>query len=499
MATLDTYKELAERMAELAYLGNASTILGWDQRTYMPPGGSAQRAQTLALLDKHIHDIFVNPKNGELIASCLDNQELDPVQLRNVELWKRDYDRATKIPSELVEHLAKQISVTEVLWETAKKNSDFALVQPELNKLVDLIKQKANALDSDKDPYDVMADLYEPKMTGALIEEYFEKLKTGIIPLIKQCQELADPPKPEILNAKCTMDQQLKMSKLAIELVGLDPRRSRLDISEHPFTTGYADDVRITTHYLEADPLASFYSVIHESGHALYELNLPHDYLWTGVGVPVSMGIHESQSRFWENIIGKNPFFLMYLIPKLREIIPGFKIYTHNELIKAINAVIPSKVRIYADEVTYNLHIILRFEIERALLQDQLTIQELPQVWNQKMQDYLGVDIENDREGVLQDVHWYGGHFGYFPDYVLGNIYNSQMWDRIQQSVPDWAEYLQKGDVTPMRDWIITNVHQQGLLYDPVDLMVKITNEPPNPEYFLQYLDQKFKSIMEFN
>jgi carboxypeptidase Taq len=339
-----------------------------------------------------------------------------------------------------------------------------------------------------------MLDLFEPQITAAQISTLFEPLRNGVIKLVKDLAAQSAPSN-QILRHPVTFDQQENISQFAIDLVGLDPSRSRLDESEHPFTTGYADDVRITTHYLENDPMASFYSVLHEAGHALYETNLPREHLWTAIGNSVSLGIHESQSRFIENMVGKNPLFLEYFYGQLKKIIPGYDPGNSGDFIKAINAVIPSKIRIYADEVTYNLHIILRFELERDLFAGKVTLKEMPEAWNEKMDKFLGQKITEDKEGVLQDTHWYGGAFGYFPDYVLGNIYDGQLLTAIKKSIPDWCDGLKKGNISKIRSWLSTNVHSNGSLYDPFDLIEHVTGEKPSEQHFLHYLDEKFRPL----
>jgi len=305
---------------------------------------------------------------------------------------------------------------------------------------------------------------------------------------------------PDILKVECIQEQQTHLSDFLMKFTGLDPERSRIDTSEHPFTTGYADDVRITTHYLENDPMGSFYSVLHEAGHALYELNLPKDHLWTAIGDAISLGVHESQSRFNENIVGKNPSFIEYIYPKVFEYIPGYKKknISLDEFIRAINAIVPSKIRIYADEVTYNLHIIMRFEIERDLFAGKISVEELPQVWNEKMDKYLQQKIKKDKEGVLQDTHWYGGSFGYFPTYSIGNIYGGQMLHTMKKDINDWNEQLRMGQYDDIRNWLITNVHQKGSMYDPRDLIEEISGEKPDAKYFISYMEKKFGKIYDF-
>ncbi len=499
--TNSPYDDLAKRMRELRYLYNSISMLHWDSKTYMPPKGIAQRGAQISILARMAHKLLKNAKNGELIFKCDKQEDLTSVQKRNVELWKRDYAKAIKIPSDLVEELSKQEVITENLWEKAKNQSDYALVLPELKKLIDLVKKKAELLDPGKDPYDVLLDLYEPKITAAEITQYFNPLKSAVMDLINKCKWHCKEEEEEYNTSKllvdCTLDQQKQLSDILIKFTNLDPQASRLDTSEHPFTTGYGEDVRITTHYLERDPMGSFYSVMHEAGHALYELNLPKEHLWTAVGESISLGVHESQSRFNENIIGKSPEFIEYIYPQVLEIIPAYKNakLTLNEFIRSINSIVPSKIRIYADEVTYNLHVILRFEIERDLFAERITPEELPQIWNDKMDLYLNQEVVEDKEGVLQDTHWYGGAFGYFPTYVLGNIYAGQMFHCIKKTIPNWHNDIKTGNYTNVREWLIKNVHNKGSLYDPIDLIENISGEKPNPQYFIEYMNQKFGKI----
>lgn len=492
--THTAYDELSKKMKEVRLLSNCSSILGWDMRTYMPSEGIEQRGEALSTLGKITHAKMTDPQIGNLISQC---SGLEKIQQRNVELWKRDYDRETKIPADLVIRLTKQSTKTEGKWYEAKRKQDFGLVKPDLEKLLELVKGRAKALDAEKPMYDVLLDEYEPKMTAAGINSYFTPLRDGVIKLIKKYQDaVADnPPDISIFDKNIPVDAQKHVSKWIMNFLGLPPNRSRVDEAEHPFTTGYAKDVRITTHYQE-DPTAAIYSTFHEGGHALYNLNTPEEHWYTAVGDTVSMGIHESQSRFCENIVGKNPTFLKNFYPNVvQKYMPAFQSVDTDTFIKSVNAIIPSKIRIYADEVTYNLHIILRFEIEQDLIAGKISIAELPSIWNEKMEKYLGMKIENDAEGVLQDTHWYAGLFGYFPTYALGNIYNSQMLATMKTSIPNWEEQLASGDFSKIRNWLVSNVHNKGSLYDPIDLIKKICNQPPDTKYFLDYLNEKYRSI----
>jgi carboxypeptidase Taq len=486
------YNQLCEHMKEIMLLGNTMGILGWDMRTYMPSEGTMQRAQQLALLSGITHDRLVSEKTANLLkkSGALD---LTSLQKRNLELWQRDYEQETKLSVDLVKKLTMQRSITEKLWEKAKAKSDFKMVQAELEKLVELVKEQATALNPDKSMYDVLLDLYEKNITEAMISTYFSELKKGVMNLLEKTRNIEL--NPDILKIHVSVAKQKDLSKFIIKFLNMPTERSRLDETVHPFTTGYADDIRITTNYLEKEPMASFYSVFHEAGHGLYGLNLPKEHRWTAVGQSTSMGIHESQSRFVENIIGKNPVFLEYAIPKIKEIAPEFKKIGTEDFINAVNAITPSKIRIYADEVTYNLHVILRFEIERELFAGKISVGELPQIWNNKIEEYLGIEIKDDAEGVLQDVHWYGGLFGYFPDYALGNIYNGQMLYAMEKKIPDWNDQLSIGNAKNILNWLDIQVHKRGFLYDPADLVKEITGELPDAKYFVKYMNEKFGKI----
>jgi len=498
MIEKNSYVQLTEHMKELKLIENSLQILGWDMRTYMPPNGIQQRAEISSIYSKLHHERLVSKFTATKLKEISNMNDLNDVQKRNLELWQREYDMESKLPVELVQKLAIQENITEKLWEKAKSKSDFKMVQPELEKLFELVKQKADAYDPNKAMYDVLLDLYEKNITQGMINEYFSTLKSGVLKIVEKCNE--SPIKPDInsIKIKANVSQQKQLSKFIMDFIGMDLKRSRIDETEHPFTTGYADDVRITTQYLENEPMASFYAVLHEGGHALYDLNLPIEHRWTGIGSYVSMGIHESQSRFVENIIGKSPEFITYAFAKIQEIVPGYKNIEINDFIRAVNVVIPSKIRVYADEVTYNLHIIMRYEMERDLFTDKITISELPQVWEEKMDEYFGLKLDNETEGVLQDVHWYSGSFGYFPAYALGNVYDGALLSTMEKSIPDWKQQLKEGNGKNIIEWLDVNVHKKGFLYDPVDLIENVTSKKPDASAFIDYLNDKFSKIYEF-
>jgi len=493
-----SYVQLADHMKELKLIESSLGILYWDMRTYMPPKGIQQRAEIVAFYTKLHHERLVSSFTKTKLKELSNTNDLNDIQKRNLELWQREYDMEAKLPIDLVQKLAIQKNITEKLWEKAKSKSDFKMVKPELEKLFDLVKQQASAYDPEKPIYDVLLDLYEKNITQDMINEYFSTIKVGVLKIVDKCKGSSIKPDVNSIKIKTTIEQQKQLSKFIMEFLGMDPERSRIDETEHPFTTGYADDVRITTHYLEDDPMASFYAVLHEGGHALYDLNLPIEHRWTGIGDGASYGIHESQSRFVENMIGKNPEFISHAFSKIQEIIPEYKNINTADFIKAVNVVIPSKIRVYADEVTYNLHIIMRYEMERDLFSDKVSISELPQVWEEKIDTYFGLKLENDAEGVLQDVHWYGGNFGYFPTYALGNVYDGAFLSKMEKTVPNWRQQLKEGNGKNILEWLDVNIHKKGFLYDPVDLIEKVTGNKPDAAAFIDYLTDKFSKIYDF-
>jgi carboxypeptidase Taq len=328
-------------------------------------------------------------------------------------------------------------------------------------------------------------------------------LRTGLISILKKCESAPRQPDPTIIRRKIPMDVQREISKSLVGFIGYDVESKnaggRIDETEHPFSTGYFDDVRITTHYYEDRFSSSLFSILHEGGHALYGQNINHDWMYQPIGESCSYGFSESQSRFVENIIGRSKEFWTHYLPKLKAIVgTTFSDVGLDAFVHAINHVMPSKIRVDADEVTYSLHVIIRFEIERDLFADKISIAELPEIWNQKYMDYLGLRIKNDSEGVMQDTHWAGGYFGYFPSYALGNIYDGQILFAMQKDIPNWGNLLKKGDFDTIKQWLTKNVYSQGRLYDPMDLLKKITGEEINVKHYIDYLNTKFSKLYGF-
>jgi carboxypeptidase Taq len=500
------YDKLLAKVKDPLILQSATSIIHWDMETKMPPRGINLRSQQLALLSQIEHKMITDPEIGillEKVEKHKDYENLNKFQKRNVHLIRKNYDEQTKLPEKLVVETARQQAITVDIWKKAKAAKNFSVFKPELKKLYDLRRQAADILMKVKKtatPYDALIDIFEPKMTADSIATVFDDLKTSLISIMERCKNAPKQPNSSILKRKIPIDIQEKISKSLAKFVEYDVESSnaggRIDETEHPFTTGYFDDVRITTHYYEDKFDSSIFSVLHEAGHATYEQNLNHEWIYQPIGTGCSYGFHESQSRFIENIVGRSREFWEYFFPKLKTLVgKAFSDVDLDAFVHAINKVEPIKKRVDSDEVTYCLHIIIRFEMERDLFADKLTIAELPQIWNQKYMDYLDLKIENDSEGVMQDTHWASGYFGYFPTYALGNIYSGQILSAIERDMPNWQKLLAKGNFHNIKQWLTKNVYSHGNLYDPADFLKKITGEEINVKHYINYLDTKYSEL----
>ena len=502
------YTELLAKAKDIIVLQSAENIIHWDMETMMPPKAIEQRSQQLALLSRIVHKMSADPRIGKLLKQITSNPDygnLNQVEKRNIHLIKQNYKEQTALPEKLVEETAKQQAVTVNIWKRAKKANNFAILKPELEKLVSLCKQAAEILMKVKETatnYDALIDDNEPKMTSTAITIIFNQLQKGLAALLSQIQDAPKQPTPRLFKQRISTETQREISKALAETLGYDTTTpnagGRIDETEHPFTMGYYDDVRITTHYYPENFINSIFSVLHEAGHAIYDQNINPEWKYQPVGTHCSFGIHESQSRFTENIIGRSREFWINFLPKLRKIASNAETLELDPFVHAINEVKPSKIRVEADEVTYNLHIIVRFQIEKDLFAEKIQVNELPEVWNQEYKKHLGLRIENDAEGVMQDTHWPSGYYGYFPSYTLGNIYSGQMLEKIQQEVRDWRSQLGEGNVEDIMQWLVKNVHSQGNLYDPADLIKNITGKKLDAEPYLKYLREKYSGLYGF-
>jgi carboxypeptidase Taq len=417
------------------------------------------------------------------------------------ETW-RMYDRERKLPNAFIQELAELTSHAQTIWADARAKSDFSLFQPSLKRLVELKRQEAEYVGYKDSPYDALLDAHEPGLTSASVSEVFNELRDFLKPFVRSLERSSQVfPSEKILHGTFPIADQQKFNQWVAEKMGFDFDAGRLDQSTHPFTTGFhPEDVRITTRYREHDLFYSLGSTIHEAGHALYEQGLPVKHYGTPLAESISYGIHESQSRIWENNVGKSKAFWTSLYPKLQKQFPKpFAKIPLETVYRIMNRVKPSLIRTEADEVTYNLHIILRYEIERELIEGTLKVKDLPEIWNAKIKKYLGLKVPNDREGVLQDVHWSGGSFGYFPTYTLGNLYAAQFYQTAHKKLPRLEADLKKGNFAPFREWLRTNIHAHGKTYSSDALVKEVCGEPLQAKYFIQYLKEKYLDLYKLS
>jgi carboxypeptidase Taq len=503
------YKRLMTRTKDLIILQSAECIIHWDMETMMPPKAVEQRSQQLALLSRIKHKMSTSRETEKLLNAIAANPQYDAlseVEKRNVYLTKKNYDEQTALPEKLVSEIAKQQAITINTWKRAKAAKNFDLLKPELERLVALTRQAAQILMRVKEtatPYDALIDDYEPKMTANTITATFNQLQQGLTALLMKIQNAPTQPDTSILRVNIPVETQRKIAKALTQTLGYDTTSpiagGRINETEHPFTSGYYDDVRVTTHYHPDNFTSAIFSVLHETGHALYEQNLNQNWKYQPTGSPCSYGIHESQSRLYENIIGRSREFWTHWLPKLKQITaPTLANIKLDQFVHAINAVKPSKIRTEADEVTYNLHVIIRFQIETDLFADKIAVAELPEIWSQKYEEQLGVNVENDSEGVMQDTHWASGYYGYFPTYALGNIYSGQLLATFAKDIREWRNQIAEGKLENIKGWLIKNVHTYGALYDPADLMSSITGKKLDAAPYLRYLQEKYSGLYGF-
>ena len=502
----DSYDQLLERSKKLTVLGTTAALAGWDMQTYMPARGIGLRSEQLSLISILYHQAMTDPKVAELLEKIENARgfaDLAQEQKRNVHLMRKAYDETSKIPEALVSKLSKQETVTFDVWRKAKAAKDYQAYAPELSKMIELKKEAAQILmdvKGTRTTYDALLDSYEPGITAEKIHDVFSGMRDGLVKIIDKVKSSGVRPEDKFLARAVPVEAQKKISAEMMRFIGFETvgesAGGRLDEAEHPFTTGYYSDVRITTHYYPKRFSSSIYSVLHEGGHALYEQGIPQEWIYQPIGSPCSFGIHESQSRYVENMIGRSPEFLSFMLPRLRRMtgkaLTGIRTA---DFVSAVNVIEPSKIRIEADEATYGLHIIVRFEMEQDIMSGKLAVNELPGAWNERYDKYLGMDIKNDSEGVMQDVHWSGGSFGYFPSYALGNIYGGMFLKKMDQDLPSWRNDIRGGNYLPVKRWLAQNIHSQGNLYDPADLVRNVTGHDLDIAPFIEYLENKCRYV----
>jgi len=491
-----TFAELEAKLKQAQLLGSIGELLGWDEQVNLPPDSADQRAaQRTALADVQ-HAASTDPRIGELLAMLEKSRAQLSDDQRVVITWaRRDFDRATKLPADFVREKAGQGSRGYHAWKEAREKADFSIYAPVLQKNLELAQREAAYLGFGDAPYDYMIDRHDPGMTAAATESLFAELKKELVPLVRQITASPVKAKPDLLKG-FPVDGQALFLREVTERIGFDYKRGRIDKSLHPFCSGTGADVRMTTRFDPENPLDSLYSSIHETGHGLYEQGLRADQHHTALGQAVGMGVHESQSRLWENQVARSRGFWRFFEPRLRERFPvQLRGVTSDELYLAINAVVPTLIRVDADEVTYNLHIVLRFELEKKLFSGALTVADLPAAWNAASRELLGLVPSSDREGVLQDVHWSDGAFGYFPSYCIGNMMAAQLWYHVLSLRPQLEEDFARGDFSWLLNWLHENIHAQGKRHDTLALVARATGEPLSPKYLIRYLKERYATL----
>lgn len=507
MNTLATLSPLIDRLRDIQHLNSAASLLSWDQETYMPPGGGAARADQLATLQTLAHDKLVSPEIEAMLNRWIDpatGQALDqagepwdePSRSLLREVW-RDFSRAKKLPSEFVTRLGRESSLAQQVWADARKKNDFTMFLPNLRTMVSLKREEAGYLGYRDTPYDALLDHYEPGTKVAQIIPLFEALKARLVPLLERVVGSSVAIDDAVLFRPYDTQRQLEFGRLVLTAMGYDFDRGRLDLSAHPFSTGFhPTDVRLTTRVFEKDLPSCLFSCLHEGGHGLYDQGLDPERYGTPLGDSLSLGIHESQSRLWENCVGRSRPFWHCFYPLLQQVFPdqlgglAFELFY-----AAINRVQPSLIRVEADELTYNLHIMVRFEIELDLIEGRTRVEDLPAIWREKMKRFLGIVPERDADGVLQDVHWSLGAIGYFPTYTLGNLYAVQFYEQAKLEVPDLEGEIAAGRLTVLTRWLNQKIHRWGRMFSADHLVQRITGKPLSPEPFLNYLEKKFGEV----
>ncbi len=539
MTTPAPYAQLTDLLRQTATLGAVAQLLGWDQETYMPPAAAANRAEQQSMLASLVHERKTAPKIGELLADCESDAALTKPgteSAANLREIRRDYDLATKLPADLVAELARVGSHSQEAWKHAREKSDFAAFAPWLEKMFALTRRKAEcysqggqplrggsspaspAPDQTPELYDALLNEFEPGVTAHQIEQIFTPLRAQLTDLIQQVKDSGTKINSKVLEIPCDPADQHAFGQIVLRHMGFDLNAGRLDVTTHPFCSGFAPgDTRLTTRYRDEKFTDALYGTMHEAGHGLYEQGLPKSapsdtsptrkrrnapspdsppLFGQPLSEAISLGIHESQSRMWENFVGRSRPFWKWAHPLItKHLNKKFDKYTTKDLFLATNTTRPSLIRVEADEGTYNMHVMIRFEIERALLRGDMAVKDIPGEWNKRYKDYLGVTVPDDRRGCLQDVHWSFGLIGYFPTYTLGNLYAAQFWETINAQLPHLQKDIAKGKFLDLKDWLNTNIHRHGRRYLAGELCKKVTGKELSAEPLMRHLRGKAEMV----
>lgn len=488
---------LKEQRKLMNYMNSTLSVVSWDTEVMAPEEAIDYRSEVIGYLSSNYHQLTTDYRIEQALGVLLSEEDkFNLYEQRLIEEFYDIYYKNKKIPESLQKELSMATAISNKSWKRAKEKGDYELFKPHLARVIDLLKQQAVCVGYEGHIYNAFLDNFEKGMTVEELDEIFADLKEGLVKLLA---ELKEAKQLSFRRPKGPFSKE-SQSQLALYILNQMGYRiheaGRLDETEHPFTAFLGPkDIRITTHYYENSIEGALFSTIHEGGHAIYDQNMPHDWAEYGVNEAPSMGLHESQSRFYENIIGRSlPFWRAYF-PKLQEFMPSYQSVSLEEFYQMINEVSPSLIRTEADEITYSLHIIIRYEIEKLMVSGEVGIDELPMIWNQKYKEYLGVEPRNDAEGLMQDVHWAEGMIGYFPSYALGNLYGAQFYHQMKKELPQLKDEIESGNLSIVFEWLKQNVHSYGKVYTPGQLVEHVTKEPLNPKYFLDYLREKYLNL----
>lgn len=497
MSVQEDLKLIKRYQKEMKLIGHAAALMQWDQETKMPKKGTETRAESSAFLAGLAHEKAISNEFFDAVKR-LHASDIKGDDRLIVNILLEDLEKSRKLPKEFVEEMEHTTSSASQSWIEARNKKDFKIFQPHLEKIIDLKRKESKYYNFPGHPYDGLLDNFEEGMTVEILRPKFAELKKGLVELLRKIENSKEYKKQKLVLTKKKFPQEIQMElvKDVVKRIGLSEDSTRIDFSEHPFSIDLSrKDVRLTT-AIRSNPLYAFSSSVHEAGHGLYMLHMPQEHFYDVLGSEPSTGIHESQSRFWENMVGHNEYFWKFYFPMFSK---KFKLGKNStQWYKEVNQVSPGKIRTEADEVHYCLHIILRFELELALLEGSLKVSDLPKVWNQKMKELFGVTPKDDKEGVLQDVHWSNGYIGYFPTYALGTIYAAQLYAQMIKDMPKAEKEISQGNFTNVRNWLIEKVHKHGRRFLAEDLMKKVCGEGLNVQVYLDYLNKKYQEIYDF-
>jgi carboxypeptidase Taq len=492
-------KQFLNYVNKMMAYNEAISLMYWDLRTGAPKNGVDQRSEVIGMLSQEVFKMSTSEEMAAYIAELSPKhvqEQLSPVVRHTLAECKKEYERNKKIPADEYKEYVVLQSKAEAVWEEAKAKSDFAMFEPYLQKLVDFTKRFITYWGYEKHPYNTLLDLYEPGITVDVLDRVFTQLRDRIVPLVQQINESSHKPETSFLFQKFPKEKQRAFSLAILKELGYNFDAGRLDETVHPFAISLnPGDVRITTKYDENDFRTAIFGTIHECGHALYEQNISPELIGTPLCDGTSMGIHESQSLFYENFIGRHYSFWKRYYDLFKQYAPHFANVSLDDFYRAINESKPSLIRIEADELTYPLHIIIRYEIEKGLFSGDIEVRDLPHIWNEKYEKYLGIRPDNDANGVLQDVHWSGGSFGYFPSYALGYMYAAQFKHAMEKDLPNFDQLLEQGELIKIREWLTEHIHRFGKMKKPLEILQDVTGEGLNPDYLIRYLEEKYKEI----